>query len=1013
MTVLTTAARLLAMLRESHNPILKLHALHNLNLIVDQFWTEISANLSQIQRLCEDEQYDHRELAALVTSKVFFHLGGLNESLMYALRAGCLFDVSDNTEYAKTLVAKCVDEYISLALRGGAATTTESSSSERQDGIVVDPRLVSVVERTLDKCMADGKFKHAIGLALECHRLDKVEQAIIRSKNVPKMLSYCLRLLQTFVRRKEFRHEVLRLLVKNYESLQQPDYLSICQCCMFLDDPQTVASILGKLLRGGDKTDVLVAYQVAFDLFENENRKFLLSVRDRLPETSNSAQQLVSNSVNNAATAAPPPRSAHVIIMSGGSEHGATAIEAEMIRTEEEAPKQESHRGKGLAAINRSTYAQRLKKIKGIFSGDTPINLTLQFLCTHNRATNWAKFSATAGLGVIHRGHLQKAKAVLSPYLPQQGGAGGGGSSFPQGGALYALGLIHANHGEGIRQYLLDSLRNTGNEVIQHGACLGLGLAAIGTGDEEIIEELKAVLYNDSAIAGEAAGISMGLVMVGTPSDKAGEMLTYAHNTQHEKIARGLALGVALMLYGCEEEADPVIDQMTRDPDPVLRYGGMYAMAMAYRGTANNTTIRRLLHFAVSDVNDDVQRTAVLALGFVLCSEPEQTPRIVSLLVESYNPHVRYGAAMAIGISCASSGSNKAISLLEPLMTDKVDFVRQGALLGMSMVLLQTTEAREPRLCRFRKQVEATISNKQEETMTKMGAILAQGILNAGGCNVGIMLRSRTGHDRMNAIVGMAVFSQFWFWYPLIHFLSLTFSTMAFIGLNEDLCMPKFEFVSDAKPAMFGSSPPVATPVVSTASKIKVPAQVLSTSSRVKSQGIPMMKVSKSKAGKTILQEDGCLDLPSNSKRPKICSSPINEPEQPTAAKEEEAMDRKSQHEVRDHQPTAKDEEEFRVTVREKGAPVTQKTQSLEKLTEVLSNPTRIIPAQEKFLRFQEGCRYAPLKLRQGLLGFVMLNDLAPSEPVELVTTDAAIFTTTPPITSSAAGLFAETSRSL
>jgi hypothetical protein len=41
-----------------------------------------------------------------------------------------------------------------------------------------------------------------------------------------------------------------------------------------------------------------------------------------------------------------------------------------------------------------------------------------------------------------------------------------------------------------------------------------------------------------------------------------------------------------------------------------------------------------------------------------------------------------------------------------------------------------------------------------------------------------------------------------------------------------------------------------------------------------------------------------------------------------------------------------------------------------------------------------------------------MLNDLAPSEPVELATTDAAIFTTTPPITSSAAGLFAETSES-
>lgn len=78
------------------------------------------------------------------------------------------------------------------------------------------------------------------------------------------------------------------------------------------------------------------------------------------------------------------------------------------------------------------------------------------------------------------------------------------------------------------------------------------------------------------------------------------------------------------MVYGREEEADTLIEQMTRDQDPILRYGGMYALAMAYRATANNSAIRRLLHFAVSDVSDDVRRTAVLALGFVLCSEPEQ-----------------------------------------------------------------------------------------------------------------------------------------------------------------------------------------------------------------------------------------------------------------------------------------------------------------------------------------------------------------------------------------------------
>ena len=87
---------------------------------------------------------------------------------------------------------------------------------------------------------------------------------------------------------------------------------------------------------------------------------------------------------------------------------------------------------------------------------------------------------------------------------------------------------------------------------------------------------------------------------------------------------RGLSLGIALIVYGREEEADKLIEQMTRDQDPIIRYGGMYALALAYRGTANNKAIRHLLHFAVSDVSNDVRRAAVLALGFVLYSEPEQ-----------------------------------------------------------------------------------------------------------------------------------------------------------------------------------------------------------------------------------------------------------------------------------------------------------------------------------------------------------------------------------------------------
>ena len=101
-------------------------------------------------------------------------------------------------------------------------------------------------------------------------------------------------------------------------------------------------------------------------------------------------------------------------------------------------------------------------------------------------------------------------------------------------------------------------------------------------------------------------------------------MVGYAQETQHEKIQRGLAIGIALVMYGRLEEADTLIDTLCRDKDANLRRSGMYTIAMAYCGTASNAAIQRLLHMAASDVDPDVRRTAVMALGFLLFKKPEQ-----------------------------------------------------------------------------------------------------------------------------------------------------------------------------------------------------------------------------------------------------------------------------------------------------------------------------------------------------------------------------------------------------
>ena len=83
----------------------------------------------------------------------------------------------------------------------------------------------------------------------------------------------------------------------------------------------------------------------------------------------------------------------------------------------------------------------------------------------------------------------------------------------------------------------------------------------------------------------EDVALAMGLVMLGTKSAQAIEdMVAYAQDTQHEKILRGLALGIALTMYGRLEEADALIESLSKDKDPILRRSGMYTIALAYAG---------------------------------------------------------------------------------------------------------------------------------------------------------------------------------------------------------------------------------------------------------------------------------------------------------------------------------------------------------------------------------------------------------------------------------------------
>merc|ERR1719296_97046 len=155
-----------------------------------------------------------------------------------------------------------------------------------------------------------------------------------------------------------------------------------------------------------------------------------------------------------------------------------------------EEKKEEAPASTKVLDTKQAQLQSRVEKLSTILSGDKPIYLHLQFLIrndhtdplilkntkdavrvsichtatviangfmhsgtTHDqflrdnldwlsRATNWAKLSATATLGVIHRGHEKESLSLMQSYLPKD--TTGTSSGYAEGGGLYALGLIHA-----------------------------------------------------------------------------------------------------------------------------------------------------------------------------------------------------------------------------------------------------------------------------------------------------------------------------------------------------------------------------------------------------------------------------------------------------------------------------------------------------------------------------------------------------------------------------------------
>ena len=757
------SAGLVALLNEQSCAPFALKALHEQ---VDQYWSELADHLPLLEKMYLTNKVDD---LALLISKIYFYLDVQDLSLRYALKS----NLSDQSLFVKSIIQNAVETFITLSSTNAP----------------IEPLLNDMIAKIIDNSFSSNDIDLVIILAIQSHNIPLIKRCISHSSTILPFIYATV--LDSPI---SFRNTVLDLIV--IEFVKSKDFVSSVQCYLHLNKPLQVSQLLTSLV---ESNTLLVAYQIAFDLDKEASQFFVNQIISSLKPTSTPFSNIIS-------------------ILNGTL--SSTLYLEFMFRNNKGDVQLLKNINSHLDA--RSSIHHTALSIANafMFAGTTYDQFLRDNLDWLSKASHWSKFTATAALGVIHKGQIKNSLTILEPYLPQESVST---QPHSEAGSLFALGLIHLKlHGvapasttEAPTKSVIDTVHSnlsSNNEVLQHGACLGLGCLLLATNDQSTYNDLRGVLFSDSAVAGHAAAISIGLVMLGSLNQPIiTELIQYAHDTQHETIIRGISISIALLCYAQCDAASSVYSALLNDPDPILRQGGCYALGMAYSGNNNNHAIQLLLHVAVSDVNDNVRRASVISLGFIMFNNPQQLLQMIGLLMNSWHPHVRYASTLALGMVFSGTGDSEAISQLEPLLKDSVDFVRQGALISMGMLLMQHNET-HAEYVKLHQLYSKIIGDKRENSMAKLGATMGMGILEAGGRNVSIQL-GKNGHLNMNGIVGMLLFTQYWNWYPLSLFLSLSFNPTLFIGLNEKLEVPDCGvLVCDRKLSEYGY--PEATKVV-------------------------------------------------------------------------------------------------------------------------------------------------------------------------------------------------------
>ncbi|KAI9797118.1 MAG: proteasome regulatory particle base subunit [Piccolia ochrophora] len=332
------------------------------------------------------------------------------------------------------------------------------------------------------------------------------------------------------------------------------------------------------------------------------------------------------------------------------------------------------------------------------------------------RTKDEGMMSTTASVGMLLQWDVEMGLDKIDKFTYAQ-------EDHVKAGAFLAIGIINS----GVRMEsdpamaLLSDPENLekGSVPIKVASIMGLGLSYAGSNREDLLEHLLPIIGDNSLDMqlSAMAALSLGLIFVGSSNDTVSEAIIHTFfdddrmNQIKNKWTRFMALGLALLFFGKQEEVDVVLETLKAIDRPMSKPTAVLVEVCAWAGTGTVLKLQELLHICNEHIEGDddkkgdelLQAYAVIGLALVAMGEDvgqEMVLRTFGHLMHYGEANIRKAVPLAMGLISPSNPQMKVYDTLSRYSHDNDTDVAVNAIFAMGLLGAGTNNARLAQLLR-------------------------------------------------------------------------------------------------------------------------------------------------------------------------------------------------------------------------------------------------------------------------------------------------------------------------